>query len=271
MSTQDAAFYRAGAGEPLVLLHGATLTWRSWLPILDELSAVHDVYAPTLPGHFGGPPLTGRQDIHDLVDRVEQMLDEQGIRRAHLVGNSLGGWVALELLRRGRALSVVGLSPAGAWPQRMASRRAVALIRAIIRLAMVPVPTFGLLRHPEVRKLVFSHPMLHGDRIPTEEAEAMVQAQRRCAMLLTFLSTLPTNGQCAPVDSGQVPVRIAWSRQDRVIPYRTFGVPLIERIPSAELVMLDGTGHVPMYDDPDLVVRTILDVTGAAGLQADAG
>jgi pimeloyl-ACP methyl ester carboxylesterase len=49
-----------------------------------------------------------------------------------------------------------------------------------------------------------------------------------------------------------------------MLPFEIFGAGLVERMPGASLTMLPGTGHVPMWDDPDLVARTILDVTGAA-------
>ncbi|HWD77153.1 MAG TPA: alpha/beta fold hydrolase [Solirubrobacteraceae bacterium] len=54
------AFHHGGRGTPMVCLHGFTDTWRSWELILPQLEARHEVLAPTLPGHAGGPPLNGR-------------------------------------------------------------------------------------------------------------------------------------------------------------------------------------------------------------------
>ena len=85
-------------------LHGFTDTWRTWELVLPALERRHDVFAPTLPGHAGGPPL----DPDVTTGRV---LDEAGIGTAHLVGNSLGGYVALHLAARGRAES--GVAPSG--------------------------------------------------------------------------------------------------------------------------------------------------------------
>src|SRR3954451_18599286 len=97
------------SAEPLVLLHGLGGTWRVWLPVLGQLESHHRVFAPTLPGHAGADPLPlgSAVSVAALVDALEAQLDDQGIHRAHIVGNSLGGWLALELARRGRARSVV--------------------------------------------------------------------------------------------------------------------------------------------------------------------
>jgi pimeloyl-ACP methyl ester carboxylesterase len=59
-----------------------------------------------------------------------------------------------------------------------------------------------------------------------------------------------------------VPVRLAWPVKDRTIPFERYGRPWLTVLPKAELVRLRGVGHVPMYDDPALVVRTIREVTG---------
>jgi pimeloyl-ACP methyl ester carboxylesterase len=114
----DARFtpaHRGGAGPPLVLLHGFTGSWRIWELVLPALERRHDVLAPTLAGHAGGPPLTGERSHDTVPDAIEQAMDAAGFTTAHLVGNSLGGYVALRLAARGRAESVVALAPAGGW------------------------------------------------------------------------------------------------------------------------------------------------------------
>src|SRR5258708_4796719 len=107
--------YRAGTGSPLVLLHGLGGTWRVWRAVLPALTARHDVLALTLPGHFGASPLPDSKlpTAAALTDWIEGSLDREGIASAHVAGSSLGGWLALELARRGRALGVVALAPIG--------------------------------------------------------------------------------------------------------------------------------------------------------------
>jgi pimeloyl-ACP methyl ester carboxylesterase len=84
--------------SPIVLLHGATSSARAWDPLLPTLSAKHRVFVPTLAGHLGGPPLAAGSGgvISRIVDVTCGQLDEAAIDTAHVVGNSLGGWVAIE-------------------------------------------------------------------------------------------------------------------------------------------------------------------------------
>src|ERR1700712_2106498 len=98
-------FSRSGAGEPLVLLHGIGDTRAAWTTVLGPLSASHDVFAVDLPG-FGKSsvlPATETPTPPALARAVAAWMDEQGLRTAHLVGSSLGGWVSLELAGMGRA------------------------------------------------------------------------------------------------------------------------------------------------------------------------
>src|SRR5690242_13702662 len=115
--------HRGGAGEPLVLVHGAMDSWRTWELALPALERVHDVLAVTLPGHAGGPPLDGPIDDLSMARAVENAMDEAGFDTAHIAGNSLGGFVALQLAARGRARSVVALAPAGGSDMRAVLER----------------------------------------------------------------------------------------------------------------------------------------------------
>src|SRR5689334_24373364 len=82
-------FHRAGAGSPLVLLHGVSATWRVWSPLLPYLEPHHEVFAPTLLGHAGAPAFDSATplSIDTLTDGVEESVDSAGITRADLVGN----------------------------------------------------------------------------------------------------------------------------------------------------------------------------------------
>ena len=101
--------------EPLILLHGFTDTSRTWDLVAPALERRFDVLAPALAGHAGGPRIDGEVTAATLPDAVERVMDEAGWATAHLAGNSLGGFVALQLAARGRAKSVVALAPAGGW------------------------------------------------------------------------------------------------------------------------------------------------------------
>jgi pimeloyl-ACP methyl ester carboxylesterase len=85
--------HRGGAGPPLVCLHGFADTWRVWELVLPALERRHEVLAPTLAGHAGGPPFEA-----DVADAVERAMDAAGFELAHLVGNSLGGHETAQLI-----------------------------------------------------------------------------------------------------------------------------------------------------------------------------
>ncbi|MEA2436741.1 MAG: hypothetical protein QOF65_1297, partial [Thermoleophilaceae bacterium] len=108
-------YHRGGSGSPLVCLHGFLDTWRAWELVLPALERQHDILAPTLAGHAGGPRIEGEVSDTTLADAVEHAMDKAGFEIAHIVGNSLGGLVALQLAERGRAETVVALAPAGGW------------------------------------------------------------------------------------------------------------------------------------------------------------
>lgn len=229
---------RGGSGPPLVLLHGLFMTWRAWQPVIPVLQRSHDVFAPTLPGHRGGPPYpAGLEGIGPIADAVEARLDALGWERSHLVGNSLGGWLALELAARGRADSVVAFSPAGTWTGR---------------------PSYHLLRR-KLRLIATASRLPAVDRVlPTE----LVLDARACTALAPLAAGMEEHGALPRFDlPAGVPVRIAWPEHDRVIPWRHHGVVFRDLVPQAEFVTMTGVGHVPMADDPALVARVILDVT----------
>src|SRR3954464_9262601 len=107
--------HRSGSGPPLVLVHGFMDTWRTWELVLPALERSFDVLALTLPGHAGGPRIERAISDELFPDAVARALDEAGFADAPVAGNSLGGFVALQLAARGRARSVVALAPAGGW------------------------------------------------------------------------------------------------------------------------------------------------------------
>src|SRR4051812_49919868 len=93
---------RSGTGEPLVLLHGMGASRGDFAAVLPELSARFDVIDVDLPGTGGSAHLTRRPTVAALTDAVEATLEEEGVGRVHVLGNSLGARIAIELARRGR-------------------------------------------------------------------------------------------------------------------------------------------------------------------------
>jgi pimeloyl-ACP methyl ester carboxylesterase len=118
----------SGSGPPYVLIHGLGGEACVWEPVLAEPERRFDVIAVDLPG-FGRSPALAEGTVptpRALAGAVAELLDELGLGAVHAAGNSLGGWVALELARAGRARTVLGVCPAGCgalpWPRRRRRR-----------------------------------------------------------------------------------------------------------------------------------------------------
>lgn len=265
--------YEGGTGTPLLLLHGIGGSWHIWKPVLSHLERRHRVIAITLPGHCEGPACTveGDATVGGIADQIVQIMAARGIAQAHVAGNSLGGWLSLELARRGFARSVTALSPAGAW-SNIANFQALAR-RFRFFFALMPLILFlcsPFLRFAGFRRALGRESMEHADRMPAHEFRHSLVAMVRSNAFLPLLRTIGRDGPVKALDAGHVPVRIAWGEHDRVIPFETFGKPLVQTLPAAELTVVQGVGHVPMYDDPEAVAAQILEMTGKVDAHARA-
>lgn len=272
MAEISPALYRAGEGEPLVLIHGFTATWRLWLPVLPELVARFEVIAPTLHGHDGGPPLPPSDVSHTTVeaaDHVEGQLDELGLGQVHVAGNSMGGALALELAKRGRALSVVALSPGGGWhaEDKATAEKVVRFFARTQRLTKAAMPRAEqIVRRPGMRKLALRDAMVHGQLVPPVEAVRMMRSSVRCTVVDEVLALI-RSGE-APIrdlDKIACPVLVAWGEKDRILPLATHSPRFRDEIPGVEFRVLKGMGHVPMYDDAEVVAATIADFAASVG------
>ncbi|GAB7069496.1 alpha/beta fold hydrolase [Mycolicibacterium hodleri] len=244
---------------PLLLLHGVTMSAAAWDGVVPLLADRFDLIVPTAAGHRGGPRHQGRPTIAALVDATEALLDERGLATVHVAGNSMGGWIAVELARRGRARSVCAFSPAGFWTAGESDEtHATGMIRRTQK--MVAATRFvapAALGVPAIRRLAMRDVAERADRLTRRQAVESTRDLLGCDVADDLLGTTervePLGHTC--------PITIAWADGDRIFPPEVNGVTARERIPHAHFVMLRGVGHVPMIDDPELCARTIVDAT----------
>jgi pimeloyl-ACP methyl ester carboxylesterase len=246
----------------MVMFHGINASWRIWRPVIPALEARHALFVPTLIGHRGGPELAaGPNGIAVIADDMERRMDAAGIARAHLVGNSLGGWLALEMAARGRGLSVVAFSPAGTYTSERDLRRIGRLLK-LARSSANRKSVERLMAKPRSRRVLMRAAMLRGDLIEAEDLAGMTEDLKACTMLDGLLESLKVTGPTRELKIGpDTPVRVVWAAKDRTIPYKRYGAPWRTILPDAEFLQMPGIGHVPMFDDPALVSRLILEFT----------
>ncbi len=259
--------HRGGSGPPLVCLHGFTDTWRTWELVLPALEAHHDVFAPTLPGHAGGPPLAGEVNAALLPDAIERAMDDAGLATAHIVGNSLGGFVSLQLAARGRAESVVALAPAGGWAKGDETFKETlgffvemqGLLQQVAPYADETVSSLnGRRRATRLLATNFEH-------IPAELIAHQIRAAANCPAVIPLVEFASREGYHLEAEKITCPVRVIWGTDDQLLPWPNAAARYRhEWLPHADWVELDGIGHCPQLDVPLETAQLILGFTGSS-------
>lgn len=247
---------------PLLLLHGVTNSASIWDDVAPLLRDDFDLIVPTAAGHHGGAPVVGAASISGLIDETERLLDARGLDTVHVAGSSMGGWMAIELARRGRARSVCALSPAGFWTAGTADEtHATSTIRRGRTLARASRPLAPLvMRSGRARRLALRDAAEHAERLSPAQAVAIIDDLVHCTVAPDLLGTTEHIETLDPVPC---PVTIAWSAHDRIFPPHVNGATARRVIPGATYLELPGVGHVPMIDDPELCASTIRRATQA--------
>jgi pimeloyl-ACP methyl ester carboxylesterase len=247
-----------GAGPDVLLLHGLGGTRASLFETAGALSSRYRVHAIDLPG-FGSSskPATGRYNARWFADVIAGLMDECGIERAHIVGNSMGGRIAIEmaLIAPERVGALGLLCPAVAWVKRG--------LHPVVRLLR---PEFGMLPHAFSRKLVasqFSSMLYDPDVIDPSVGDLMVDEFRRiyhsagaryaflsCARNIYLEKPFGRNGFYPRLATLEHPALFIWGSHDPLVPC-AFERHVRRWLPTAEQVCIDHCGHVPQVERPD--------------------
>lgn len=260
--TQYAPIHR-GSGEPILMLHPFLCSQNVWRTVAGQLSDTgrFEVLAPTMIGHHGGARAgTWLLDTAALVDDIERRMDQIGWDTAHIVGNSLGGWVAFELERRGRSRTLTAIAPAGGWRQHSLTKYETVLKFLLGGPALIAARLLG----PRILDLPF------GTRIATlpvsgpadgpsrADLVALVEDATHCTAYVQLLvKTLRLPGLLELAGVG-VPTHLVLCEKDRVFPSPRGTRYFIENLPTeATVTRLPGVGHIPMLEAPGLVTELI--------------
>ena len=258
-------WHRGGSGSPLVCVHGFTDTWGTWELVLPALERRHDVLAPTLPGHAGGPAIGGEVSDGLLADAVERAMDEAGFATAHIVGNSLGGFLALQLAARGRAESVVALAPAGGWAAGDDSfeRTLVGYFTDLHETAKAAAPhAEAIMASAGGRRRATASIVANFEHIPPGLLVHQLRGVARCEAVAALQQHALRAGWSLDAARISCPVRVVWGTDDKLLPWPSAAARFRDEwLPHADWVELEGVGHCPQLDIPLETAELILGFT----------
>jgi pimeloyl-ACP methyl ester carboxylesterase len=252
-----------GSGEPILLLHPFMMSqnvWKGVAPLIAETGR-YEVFAPTMVGHNGGP--RGSFFLHSgaLADDVERRMDALGWDTAHLVGNSLGGWIAFELERRGRARTLTGIAPAGGWRQftpvkfEIVGKFLAGMPLWLLTMALGP----RVLRLPFSRKLAYLPVSATADALSDEDLREIIDDVSHCSAYYQLLFKSLTLPGLLEMADGSVPTHLVICEKDRVLPHPRFTRHFTTQLPNdTQITHLDGVGHIPMFEAPRRVADLIV-------------
>ncbi len=264
---------RSGSGEPLLLLHGLGSSRRDFTAVVAELSERFDVLNVELPGAGRSRHLDERPTVAAITDAVERTLDAADVASVHVLGNSLGARVALELARRGRARSVVAVAPSGMnlLPERIAQGAGLALARVVGRTAS---PAFGALSRSALGRTALLAPLkVRPWSTSLEEAigarEGFADSRDYWRTLLWGLLLDVPRG----MDRIECPVLLVQGIGDLIASGQT--VRYLPLVPGSRFRPLLAAGHAPQSDRPGTIVRLVEETarraaeTDVAGIRPD--
>jgi len=259
----DRAPIHLGSGEPVLLLHPFMMSqnvWKDVAPLIAETGR-YEVFAPTMLGHNGGGKGPFFLSSGALADDIERRMDALGWDTAHIVGNSLGGWVAFELERRGRARTLTGIAPAGGW-----SRYTPVKFEIVAKfLAGMPLWLLTLalgervLRLPLSRKLAYLPVSATADGLSDADLIDIIDDVTHCPAYYQLLLKSLTLPGLLELAEGNAPTHLVICEKDRVLPHPRFTRHFTTHLPKdTQITHLDGVGHIPMFEAPRRVADLIV-------------
>jgi pimeloyl-ACP methyl ester carboxylesterase len=255
---------RGGSGEPLLLIHGIGSSRTTWDRIRPRLEQHFDVIAVDLPG-FGDQPWFGGEvapRMDSLASAAAEELDRLGLDRVWIAGNSMGGWVALELARRGRALGVVAIGPVGG-ATRDEARKSHRVLVMSWRSCRLFAPAAGAVaRFAPLRWAGFQGAVSDPLDVRPEDAANAIRHMAASTGFERLIDDVAGGDDLIErsrerFSTIECPVLIAFGTRDHILDPRG-GARLAEAIPGAEHRELVGLGHAPMLDHPEPIADMII-------------
>jgi pimeloyl-ACP methyl ester carboxylesterase len=231
---------RGGSGEPLLFLHGASGA-PVILPFMEKLAARFDVLVPEHPGYGRSDEPRWLDNIHDVAYFYLDFLKQLGLRNVTLVGNSMGGWMAMEIAVRdtSRLKSLVLVSPAG-----------------VSAPGVQPADIFLMPEEQLIRNLFHDQRLAEARlAVPaTPESVDIALKNKHATARLAWEPRLHDPHLPKWLHRIDVPVKIIWGGEDRILPV-AFLEHFRKLMPQAQIHVIDAAGHLPHVEKPDLFVE----------------
>ncbi len=233
-----------------MLVHPLGADRHVWDPIVERLSDRRELIAVDLPGFGQSPALDGDgpPTPRALAGAVRELLGSLGVVAPHVVGNSLGGWVALELALTRTAGAVTAIAPAGLWPRPLSAKAGVGQHLAGRLLPLVGSVAFNRIG----RRLLLLNSVAHPSRMTARGAAQLVRAYAGAPGFKAVNDAMRA-GAFVGLERIRVPVTLVWPERDRLIARPPW---LPDNIRS---VVLADAGHMPMWDAPDELARLLVE------------
>ena len=265
-----------GEGPPLILLHGIGMSHFAWKTVINNLASERRVLAFDIAGFGLTPPVpdniqpTPANLVGSLTETLSRIDAERQISKEYksvdIVGNSLGGYMALEAAKLGnlgcfRVKSVAAISPAGLWKKHYPRRSEVVLQLTRLGVRIVPRLTYALVRRHYTRKLIMAVPV--STIVPEDDACELIKIFASAPLFASkpafrkFRDSLRDPFMGGKTNFDNVRLTIAFGKRDWLLPP---SARFRHEIPE-DVIWQDpsGWGHVPMWDDPEGVTKFILE------------
>jgi pimeloyl-ACP methyl ester carboxylesterase len=254
---------RVGSGEPLLLIHGMGSDHTAWKLITPELAKKFEVITIDLPGHgFSSLPGGMRMDAASLGQLIFDHMSRWGYEKFHVVGSSLGGWIALEMAAANpdRVRSLTGLAPAGLWLVPETRRHPISAVSRYMASTTHPIAPH-LLRYAWARKIGFAMVSPQWESLPLEiciDAARAMGSSKGYFPAWDAMLGLRFDKEISP----SIPITILFGDTDNTLPARYSQERSL--VPEhARWITLPQAGHAPMWDSVPAVLEEIHQITSA--------
>lgn len=261
-------FMSEGEGSPVILIHGWSGSASGWLFSIGALSSQHHVYAMDLFNHgLTGQTEAGYVKVEDFAKFVTDFMTELRVKRAHIIGHSMGGAISLLIAKifPERVDKLILIDTIGLGKEIEKSAR-VASLPLVGEIWASKVYGEDIIKYGSNLRASVKNPAIISDELVENLYRVERTPEHAKTVLKIFRLWFNWTGQKKSVYESVIqelpnifnPTLLIWGKQDATVPL-SHGEFAAKTMPNAHLVVIDKCGHVPMFDQPETFNRLVLD------------